>query len=98
MKIINFGKLLPKSAYGAFSGFGEIFIGNPEEVATGSYISFKVENEFQAKSLKSYLETDIVNKLLSIRKITQDISENTCKWIPLVPLDRIWDNKKVKNI
>ena len=87
--------ITPRAAHGAFSGFGELFIGNPDEVHTGSYISFKVENEFQAKSLKSYLETDIVNKLLSIRKISQDISKNTCKWIPLVPLNRIWDNKKV---
>ena len=33
--------------------------------------------------------------MLSIRKISQDISENTCKWIPLVPLDRIWSDDKV---
>jgi hypothetical protein len=91
----KFWKVITPRANGSNPCFGKIFIGNPEEVHTGSYISFKVENESQAKSLKSYLETDIVNKLLSIRKITQDISKNTCKWIPLVPLDRIWDNKKV---
>ena len=33
--------------------------------------------------------------MLSIRKISQDISENTCKWIPLVPLDRTWTDEKV---
>lgn len=92
----KFWKIItPRAAFGSFSGFGELFIGKPNEIYTDSYISFKVKNEEQAKSLKSYLETDIVNKLLSIRKISQDISENTCKWIPLVPLDRIWDNKKV---
>ena len=94
-EINKFWKVITPRANGCNPRFGEIFIGKPEEVHTGSYISFKVENEYQAKSLKSYLETDIVNKLLSIRKISQDISENTCKWIPLVPLDRIWDNEKV---
>ena len=33
--------------------------------------------------------------MLSLRKISQDISENTCKWIPLIPLDRIWNDKLV---
>ena len=33
--------------------------------------------------------------MLSIRKISQDISENTCKWIPLVPLDREWTDDKI---
>ncbi len=90
-----FWKVITPRANGSNPHFGEIFIGKPNEIYTDSYISFKVENEEQAKSLKSYLETDIVNKILSIRKISQDISKNTCKWIPLVPLDRIWDNKKV---
>ena len=33
--------------------------------------------------------------MLSLRKISQDISETTCKWIPLPPLDRKWNNNKV---
>ena len=43
----------------------------------------------------SYLDTKFANYMLSIRKISQDISENTCKWIPLVPLDREWSDDKV---
>lgn len=84
-----------RAAFGAFSGFGAKFIGNPQEVHTGSYISFRVNNEDEAKSLLSYLDTKFANHMLSIRKISQDISENTCKWIPLVPLDRIWTDDKV---
>ena len=84
-----------RAAFGAFSGFGAKFIGNPQEVHTGSYISFRVNNEHEAKSLLSYLDTKFANHMLSIRKISQDISENTCKWIPLVPLDRIWTDDKV---
>lgn len=84
-----------RAAFGAFSGFGAKFIGTPTEVHTGSYISFRINNEEEAKSLLSYLDTKFVNHMLSIRKISQDISENTCKWIPLVPLDRMWTDDKV---
>ena len=84
-----------RAAFGAFSGFGAKFIGHPNEVHTGSYISFRVANEEEAKSLLSYLETKFANHMLSIRKISQDISENTCLWIPLVPLDRIWTDEAV---
>ena len=84
-----------RAAFGAFSGFGAKFVGTPNEIYTDSYISFRVKNEDEAKSLLSYLDTTFANHMLSIRKISQDISENTCKWIPLVPLDRIWDDKTI---
>ena len=40
-------------------------------------MSFKVNNEEEAKSLLSYLNTKFANHILSIRKISQDISKNT---------------------
>jgi hypothetical protein len=87
--------ITPRAAFGAFSGFGAKFVGNPTEIYTDSYIAFRVNNEDEAGSLLSYLDTKFANHMLSIRKISQDISENTCKWIPLVPLDRIWTDDKV---
>ena len=33
--------------------------------------------------------------MLNLRKISQDISENTCKWIPLVLLDRQWSENYI---
>jgi hypothetical protein len=33
--------------------------------------------------------------LLSLRKNSQDISESTCKWIPLPPLNKIWTNDDI---
>ena len=91
----TFWKVITARANGKSPRFGAMFIGKPDEIYTDSYISFRVENEEEAKSLMSYLQTKIVNHLLSIRKISQDISENTCKWIPLVPLDRIWTDDLV---
>ena len=87
--------ITPESSFKEFSGFGEKFIGKPYEIHAGSYISFRVNNEEEAKSLLSYLDTNFANYMLSVRKISQHINSNVCKWIPLVPLDRIWTDDKV---
>lgn len=87
--------ITPEAAFKAFSGFGEKFIGKPNEVHTGSYISFRVNNENEAKSLLSYLDTKFANHMLSVRKISQHINGDVCKWIPLVPLDRNWNDDSV---
>lgn len=87
--------ITPEASFKAFSGFGEIFIGKPDEVHTGSYISFRVQSEEEAKSLLSYLNTKFANHILSVRKISQHINGDVCKWIPLVPLDRIWTDDVV---
>jgi site-specific DNA-methyltransferase (adenine-specific) len=76
-------------------GFGNIIIGSPREIASQTYFGFKVDSEAEAKSLKSYLETDFANYMLSLRKIDQHISEATLKWVPLPPLDREWTDAKV---
>lgn len=91
----NYWKVITAEANGKSKCFGNIFIGNRKEVHTKSYISFRVHNEKEAKSLESYLKCRLVNLMLSIRKISQHISSSTCKWIPLPPLDRIWTDADV---
>ena len=76
-------------------GFGNLIIGSPREIASQTYFGFKVDSLVQARSLKSYLETDFANYMLSLRKIDQHISEATLKWVPLPPLDREWTDEKV---
>ncbi len=80
---------------GLNSGFGNMFIGKPNEICNQSYILFETENEIQANSLLSYLKCKLPNFMLSLRKITQHISESTCKWIPLPPLNKIWNDDDV---
>ena len=92
----NWKVITPEAAHGAYSGFGNTFIGKPNEVCSQTYIFFEVKNEEEAKSLKSYLQTIFANYMLSIRKNSQHISNKTCEWIPLVPLDRIWTDNEVK--
>jgi site-specific DNA-methyltransferase (adenine-specific) len=94
-KEYNFWKVVTAEANGKRKCFGNIFIASPEEIHSGSYISFKVDSELEAKSLKSYLECKLPNLLLSLRKSSQHINESTCKWIPLPPLDRTWNDKDV---
>jgi site-specific DNA-methyltransferase (adenine-specific) len=89
-QVENYKVITARAAFEANSGFGNTFIGKPKDVHTGSYISFNLNSEFEAESLLSYLKCKLPNFMLSLRKISQDINESTCKWIPLPPLDRLW--------
>ena len=87
--------LTSRATLGAYSGFGNFICAMPNDIFTDSYIAFKVKNEDEGQSLISYLKCKLPNYMLSIRKISQDINENVCKWVPLVPLDREWNDKLV---
>jgi site-specific DNA-methyltransferase (adenine-specific) len=88
-------KVIIARANGSKKNFGNIIIGTNNEVYSQSYVAFRVDDEKSADSLKSYLLCKFPNVLMGLRKITQDISTKTCKWIPLVPLDRIWTDTDV---
>jgi len=94
-KEYNFYKVITAEANGSNGCFGNTFIGTNNEVHTGSYISFKISNEEEAKSLLSYMKCKLPNFMLSLRKISQHINETTCKWIPLIPLNKEWTDDKV---
>lgn len=87
--------LVPKAAHKGKSGFGITVISPPNSVYTGTFFGFKVDGKDQAESLFSYLQCRLPNYMLSLRKITQDISSKTLEWIPLPPLDREWTDKKI---
>jgi hypothetical protein len=89
--------ITPSAAHGAFSGFGNLIIGTPTDVYSETYISFALTTETEAKSLLSYMNCRLPNMLLSLRKISQNISNDTCKWIPLPPLNKDWTDEDVYN-
>jgi hypothetical protein len=93
--ISTFKVITARAAHAANSSFGNMFIGHPNEVCSQSYILFEVKTLDEANSLLSYMKCKLPNFMLSLRKISQDISEATCKWIPLPPLDRLWNDEKV---
>jgi len=85
-------KVITAESNGSYPKFGNKFIGRPNEICNQSYIVFEVNNENEGESLLSYINTKTANFLLSIRKISQHIKPDTCKWIPLIPLDREWSD------
>lgn len=96
-KDYNYWKVITTAAaYKGTSGFFKVFIGNNNEIHSRSYISFTVNSELEAKSLESYLKCKFTHVLLSSRKITHNLTnKNIFKWIPLVPLNKIWTNKEI---
>ena len=95
-KVYNFWKVITAEASTAnYECFSNTFIGNIDEVHTGSYISFKVSNENEAKSLLGYMKCRLPNFMLSLRKSSQHNNEDVCKWIPLPPLNKEWTDEEV---
>jgi len=94
-KDISNWKVITTEANRDMPSFGNKIIKRPNEVHSQTYISFDVNNEKEAKSLLSYLECKITNYILSLRKNTQHISYSTILWIPLPPLDRIWNDEEI---
>jgi hypothetical protein len=90
---LNKWKVITAESNGSYPRFGNKFIGNPGEVCNQSYDVFEVNSEIESKSLLSYISTKFANCLLSLRKISQHIKPDTCKWIPLVPFDREWTDE-----
>lgn len=88
--------ITPRAAHKGKSGFSRKFIAKPNQVHTNSFISFETNTQLEAQNLISYLDCKLPNMLLGIRKITQDISTETVKWIPIVPLHKKWTNCEVE--
>ena len=93
--ISKYKVITPDGAFAANSGFGNTFIGYPNEVHCKTYISFEIDTENEAKSLLSYMKCRLPNFMLSIRKNSQHTSASTCKWIPLPPLNKEWTDEEV---
>ena len=95
---LNLWKVITAEASGSnkkLGVFGNTFIGEPGEICNQSYDVFEVSSKSEAESLLSYLNTKFANCMLSLRKISQHIKPDTCKWIPILPLDRLWDDNKI---
>jgi hypothetical protein len=88
-------KVLTPDGNGSNKCFGNLFIGYPNEVHCKTYISFEIDTEQEANSLLSCMKYKFPNFMLSLRKISQHTSAFTCKWIPLPPLNKVWNDEEV---
>lgn len=77
------------------NGLGNVFYVDNNSVVSDTYIFLNVKNKKEADSLISYMNTQFVHYLVCLRKIDSAIKPSTLKWIPQVPLDRIWNDNRV---
>jgi hypothetical protein len=68
--------IMARASYKHKSGFGNMFIGRPNELHCKTYISFNVSSENEALSLLSYFNCKLPNFILSLRKIRKTFRIN----------------------
>lgn len=83
------GKTIPDSVLGK-----PIIVSSPS-VCTQSYLFFYIGSENEAISLESYLRTRFFRFLVSLRKITQDATRSTYKWVPQQKWKKPWTDEKL---
>ena len=69
---------------------GPPLIAPAPSVCTQSFLFFYVSSREEAESLQSYYKTRFFRFLVSLRKITQDATHSTYRWVPILKWDRIW--------
>lgn len=72
---------------------GPPLIASSPSVCTQSYLFFYVESEAQARSVRSYYGTRFFRFLVALRKITQDATHSTYRWVPLQTWDQTWTDE-----
>lgn len=74
-----------------FTILGKPVIAGPGSACTETYLVMGVyETEEEASNFAVYMRTRFARFLVSIRKITQNITRDTYRFVPVLPLDRIW--------
>lgn len=73
---------------------GEPIVAGPGSACTETYLVIGVcDSEEQARNLAAYMRTRFVRFLVSLRKITQNITRDSYKFVPALPMDRLWTDK-----
>ena len=97
LKNINKWKvLISETCTAAGKGLSHnMIISEPGELYTNTFGVFIVNNLDTAKSLISYLKTNFVNTIIGELKIKNHINKHVLEYIPILPLDRIWDDENI---
>jgi site-specific DNA-methyltransferase (adenine-specific) len=73
---------------------GEPIIAAPGSACTETYLVIGVcKSETEARNLAAYMRTRFVRFLVSLRKITQNITRDSYRFVPLLPMNRLWTDK-----
>ncbi len=70
---------------------GEPVIAGPGSACTETYLVIGLcKSEAEARYLAAYMRTRFVRFLVSLRKITQNITRDSYRFVPALPMDREW--------
>jgi hypothetical protein len=73
---------------------GEPVVAGPGTACTETYLVIGVcAHEDEARNLAAYMRTRFVRFLVSLRKITQNITRDSYKFVPVLPMDRLWTDE-----
>lgn len=73
---------------------GEPVVAGPRTACTETYLVIGIcANEAEARNLAAYMRTRFVRFLVSLRKITQNITRDSYRFVPLLPMDRLWTDE-----
>lgn len=71
----------------------EIIFAGPNEIATETFLMIgPFETRAQAENCKSYMETNLFRTLLYFGKGTMHVNQDVFRFIPLVDLNKKWDD------
>lgn len=75
---------------------GEPVIAGPGSACTETYLVIGVcASEDEARNLAAYMRTRFVRFLVSLRKITQNITRDSYRFVPVLPMDRVWTDQSL---
>jgi len=73
---------------------GEPIVAGPGTACTETYLVIGVcDSEDEAQNLATYMRTRFVRFLVSLRKITQNITRDSYKFVPLLSMNRLWTDE-----
>ena len=74
---------------------GPSLVAPSPSVCTQSFLFFFVSSREEAESLQSYYATRFFRFLVSLRKITQDATHSTYRWVPIQTWDHIYTDAEL---
>lgn len=75
---------------------GEPVLAGPGSACTETYLVIGVlDSEATARNLAAYMRTRFVRFLVSLRKITQNITRDSYRFVPQLPMNRLWTDESL---
>jgi site-specific DNA-methyltransferase (adenine-specific) len=90
--------LVPKAGSDGGQKLPDVVLGKPliassPSICTQSFLFFNVASRKSAESLQSYYATRFFRFLVSLRKITQDATHSTYRWVPIQEWNQNWTDE-----